>query len=242
MAMLLLAAFTIVLLAATVQAATGFGFALVSVPLLALTTDPRTAVVASGIAGLAVTVTVAVRERYHARWRTAGVLLAAAVLGMPAGLLVLRVAPERVLTALIGIAVVACALLVWRGLRVPSNRPAVVGVGLVAGVLSTSTGTNGPPLVAAFQAMGYDPRTFRATLAAVFTGTGVCSLAGFALAGQVTTEAARVGLVGVPAVLLGWWAGNLMFHRIEPGRFRRVVLAALVVGGLAIAARAVASG
>jgi uncharacterized protein len=236
--MLLVVAFTIVLFAAAIQATTGFGFGMFSVPLLALTTDPRTAVVASGIAGLAMTITAAVRERYHAQWRTAGVLLAAAVVGMPAGLLVLRAAPERVLTALLGVAVVACALLVWRGLRVPSNRPAVVGAGLVAGVLSTSTGTNGPPLVAAFQAMGYDPRTFRATLAAVFTGTGICSVAGFALAGQVTTEAARVGVVGVPAVLLGWWAGNLLFHRIEPGRFRRVVLAALVAGGLAIAARA----
>jgi uncharacterized protein len=240
--MLLLIAFTIVLLAAAIQATTGFGFGLFSVPLLALTTDPRTAVVASGIAGLAMTIMAAVRERSHARWRTAWVLLAAAVLGMPAGLLVLRAAPERMLTALIGVAVVACALLVWRGLRVPSNRPAVVGVGLVAGVLSTSTGTNGPPLVAAFQAMGYDPRTFRATLAAVFTGTGVCSLAGFALAGQVTTEAAWVGLIGVPAVLLGWWAGNLLFHRIDPARFRRVVLAGLVAAGVATAVRAVAGG
>jgi uncharacterized membrane protein YfcA len=240
--MLLLVAFTIVLLAAAVQAATGFGFGLVSIPLLALATDPRTAVVASAIASVAMTITAAVRERDHARWRTAGVLLAAAVVGMPAGLLVLRAAPERVLTGLIGVAVLACAVLIWRGLRVPSNRPAVVGVGLVAGVLSTSTGTNGPPLVAAFQAMGYDPRTFRATLAAVFTGTGACSLAGFALAGQVTMDAARVGLVGVPAVLLGWWAGNLVFHRIGAERFRRVVLAALVAGGIAIAVRAIAGG
>jgi len=241
-AVLLLAAFTIVLVAAAVQAATGFGFALVSVPLLALTAGPRTAVVASAIAALVMTVTVAVRERDHAQWRTAGSLLAAAVLGMPVGLLVLRVASERLITALIGTAVVACAVLVWRGPRVPANRPAVVGVGVLTGVLSTSTGTSGPPLVAAFQAMRYDPRTFRATLAVVFTGTGVCSLGGFALAGQVSQEAVQLGLVGVPAVLLGWWGGNAVFHRLEPGRFRRLVLVALVVGGCGIVARALASG
>jgi hypothetical protein len=240
--MLLLVAFTIMLVAAAVQAATGFGFGLVSVPLLALAADPRTAVVASAVAALALTATAAVRERDHAQWRTAVGLLAAAVLGMPVGLLVLRTAPERLLTALIGAAVVACALLVWRGLRVPSSRPAVIGVGLLTGVLSTSIGTNGPPLVATFQAMGYDPRTFRATLAAVFTGTSVFSVAGFTLAGQLTPEAVRVGLVGVPAVLLGWWCGNVVFHRIEPARFRRLVLAALVAGGAAIVARALAGG
>jgi hypothetical protein len=238
--MLLVVAFAIVLVAAAVQAATGFGFALVSVPLLALAVDPRTAVVASAVAGLAMTIAVAARERRHAQWRTAGVLLAAAVLGMPVGLLVLRLTPEWLLTALIGAAVVACALLVWRGLRVPSSRPALAGVGVLTGVLSTSTGTSGPPLVAAFQAMGYDPRTFRATLAAVFTGTGVFSLAGFALAGQVSQEAVQVGLVGVPAVLLGWWGGNAVFHRIEPQRFRRLVLVALVAGGAGIIARALA--
>ncbi|HEY8473249.1 MAG TPA: sulfite exporter TauE/SafE family protein [Natronosporangium sp.] len=240
--MLLLYAFVIVLAAAAVQAVTGFGFALIAVPLLTLATEPRTAVVASGIAGLSMTVMAAIRERDHARWRVAGALLAAAALGMPVGLLVLRAAPERTLTALIGVAVVGCALPIWRGLRLPSNRPAVFGVGLVAGVLSTSTGTNGPPLVAAFQAMGFDPRTFRATLAAVFSGSGTLSLAGFFLAGQVTADAARVGLIGVPAVLLGWWAGNLVFHRIDPGRFRRVVLAALVAGGAILTVRALSGG
>ena len=240
--MLLLLAFTIALVAAAVQAVTGFGFALVAVPLLAIATDARTAVVASAIGGLATTVMAAVRERDHVRWRVAGLLVAAALLGMPIGLLVLRAAPERLLTALIGAVVVACALLVWRGLRVPGSRPAIVGVGVLAGVLSTSTGTSGPPLVAALQAMEYDPRTFRATLAATFTGTGIVSLAAFAVAGQVSLEVARVGLVGVPAVLLGWWGGNVLFHRIEPGRFRRLVLVALIVAGAGVMARSLASG
>jgi uncharacterized membrane protein YfcA len=229
--MLMLVAFMIALVAAAVQAATGFGYALVAVPLLAIATDARIAVVAGAVAGLAITVVAAVRERDHARWRMAGLLLAAAVLGVPIGLLVLRAAPDRLLTALIGTAVVACALLIWRGLRIPHNRPAILGAGVLTGVLSTSTGTSGPPLVAAFQAMGYDPRTFRATLAATFTGTGMVSLAGFTLAGQVSAEALQLGLASLPAVLLGWWAGSAVFHAIEPRRFRQLVLVALIVSG-----------
>lgn len=240
--MLMLVAFTIALVAAAIQAVTGFGYALVVMPLLAIAADAHTAVVASAVAGLAIAIVAAVRERDHARWRTAGLLLAAATLGIPIGLLVLQAAPERLLTGLIGATVVACVLLIWRGLRIPHNGPAIVGAGVLTGVLSTSTGTSGPPLVAAFQAMGYAPRTFRATLAATFTGTGTISVAGFALAGQVTPEALRVGLVSLPAVLLGWWAGNALFHVIEPRRFRQLVLVALVVSGTGTVARSLLGG
>lgn len=236
---LLLLAFLIILAAAVAQAVTGFGFALVAVPLLTLAADPRTAVVAAALAGLALTVTVAVRERGFVKWRTAGALLAAAALGLPAGLLVLRVAPERLLTVLIGLAVLGCAALVWRGWRLARTRTTLLGVGVLAGVLSTSTGTNGPPLVAAFQAMGFDPRTFRATLAAVFTGNGLFALAGFGLAGQLTATAAQLGLAGVPAVALGWWYGDALFRRVDAGRFRQMVLGGLVLAGAVIVARAV---
>ena len=47
MAPTLLAAFTILFLAAFAQAVTGFGFSPVAVPLLALAADARTAVVAA---------------------------------------------------------------------------------------------------------------------------------------------------------------------------------------------------
>ncbi len=235
----LLVAFVVVLLAAATQAMTGFGFALVAVPLLSLALDPRTAVVGVGIAGLILTVTVAVQERRHARWPVVGLLLGALVAGMPVGLLVLRTAPDRLLIAMIGTVVAGCAVLIWRGLRIPTTRPAVLGLGALAGVLATSTGTNGPPLVAAFQAMGYEPRVFRATLAVIFTGSGLLALAGFALAGQVSVPALQVGLVGVPASLLGWWGGDLVFRRLDARRFRQVVLGALVAGGAVLVVRAV---
>ncbi|MFC7548433.1 sulfite exporter TauE/SafE family protein [Plantactinospora sp. GCM10030261] len=225
----LLTAFVIVLLAAVAQAVSGFGFALVAVPLLTATTDPRTAVVVTSLTGIGLTLTVATRERAHARWRTAGWLTAAAVAGMPVGLLVLTLAPDRLLTVLIAVVVVGCAVLVWRDVRIRTG-PAVVGaVGVFSGVLATSTGTNGPPLVAAFQALGYDPRTFRATLAATFAGSGVLGLAGFMLAGQVTPTTLALAAAGLPAVGLGWWLGNRIFTRVDPVGFRRIVLLGLVL-------------
>ncbi|SDL35957.1 Uncharacterized membrane protein YfcA [Nonomuraea jiangxiensis] len=225
----LIAAAVIILIASTVHAVTGFGYALVATPLLALTVDPHTAVVATTMSALAMTITIGVRQRHHAEWKVALVAMAGIVLGMPLGLWVYGVTSERVLTALIGIGVLGCTVMVWRRVKVHGNVPILVGVGLISGALSTSTGTNGPPMVAAFQGMGYDPHKFRATLAAVFAGTSVLSLIGFAVAGQVNSEALWIGVIGLPVVQLGWYAGNAVFSRIDPDRFRKVVLVSLLV-------------
>jgi hypothetical protein len=236
----LLAAFVIVLLAAATQAVTGFGFALVAVPLLALATDARTAVVTTSLSGVLLTLGAATRERGHVRWRTASGVLAASMIGMPIGLLVLLTAPARLLAGLIAAVVLACTALVWRGVRLGTGPLAVAAAGLVSGVLATATGMNGPPLVATFRGMGFDPRTFRATLAAVFAVSGVVGFAGFGLTGQIDTNAIALAAAGIPGVALGWWAGNWAFARIDAERFRRIVLYALVATSAVTLARAAA--
>ncbi|MFE9690054.1 sulfite exporter TauE/SafE family protein [Micromonospora sp. NPDC005806] len=224
----LLTAFGIVLLGAVAQAVSGFGYALVTVPLLAAVLEPRSAVVVSALTGIGLTLIAAVRERGYARWRVALALTGSALLGLPVGLLVLAHAPERLLRGLIAVMVLGCVALVWSGARIRTGRVGLGVVGVLVGVLTAATGTNGPPLVAAFHSLGYDPRTFRATIAATFAGTGVMGLAGFAATGQVHADVVRTALVALPAVPLGWWLGNLLFHRIDPVMFRRIVLVGLL--------------
>lgn len=89
--------------------------------------------------------------------------------------------------------------------------------------------------------MGYDPAKFRATLSAMFAGTSVLSLVGFAVAGQVNSHSIWIGLVGLPVVRLGWFAGNAVFSRINPDRFRNVVLVALLVGAVVTLSSALSS-
>lgn len=224
----LLSAFGIVLLGAFAQAVSGFGYALLTVPLLAAAIDPRSAVVVAALTSIGLTLTAAVRERAYARWRVAATLTATALLGVPVGLLVLMYAPQRLLSALIAVVVLGCVVLVASGARMRTGRLGLGAIGVLVGVLTAATGTNGPPLVAAFHSLGYDPRTFRATVAATFAGTGLIGLAGFLLTGQVDAHVTRIALAALPAVPLGWWLGNRLFHRIDPRLFRRIVLVGLL--------------
>ncbi len=226
---LLIAAFFIVAAASAAQTIIGFGSALLAVPLLAVVADAQTAVVGMSLVGLVPTALIAVRDRTAVHWRTVVIVLLAAVGTLPLGLLVLIWAPDRVLTGLIAVVVLGCTYIVWRPPRVPTGPGPLLAIGGITGILTTSTGTNGPPLVATFRALGYPPRAFRATLAAVFLGTGVVSVAAFALAGTVTLRVVLVTLAGLPGAVLGWLIGDRFFARLDPVTFSRVVLIALVI-------------
>ncbi|MBB4749808.1 sulfite exporter TauE/SafE family protein [Actinoplanes lobatus] len=237
---MILGAAGILAAAALAQAATGFGFSLLAVPLLGLVAGPVDAVVGSSVLACLINAVAVARDHGAVRWRTARTVLAAGLAGLPFGLLLLTVLPARSLTVLIAFCVLAGAAAIWRGLRIRGGRAAMLTSGFVSGLLTTATGVNGPPMAAAFSAMGLPPRQFRATLAAIFMVVGPLGVAGFVLAGQFTTRAGVIALAGLPAVVGGWWAGDRLFARLtDPDLFRRVVLAALCVASLITLARAV---
>lgn len=235
----LFVSFAIILLASATYGLTGFGFALVAIPLLAVVTDPRTAVVAVTLDFVVMAAVVAIRERGSVRWSAAAVLFASSLVGMPLGLLVLVATSERLLTAIIAACVLGTTVLTWRGMRLRDRPATVAAAGVISGVLATSTGTAGPPVIAALQAMGYDPPAFRATLSAVFTAISITAIAGFVVAGQMSSNAVATGLVGLPAMVGGWACGNAMFRRIKPARFRQFVLAALATTATVTLIRAI---
>jgi uncharacterized protein len=95
---LALGAFAIAALAAFAQSVSGFGSALVAVPLLSVLAGPRTAVVTITVVSIAMTALATVRERRHVQWRVAGTLAITGLIGMPVGLVLLTTLDGRALT------------------------------------------------------------------------------------------------------------------------------------------------
>ena len=148
----------IVAVAGLAQGLSGFGFALISIPLLALVVPVKAAIVGGALLGVVQSGLIVARDRRHVDWRSAAVLMAAALAAMPIGLLVITRIPEEPLQVVIAVTVLAFTVLLWRRVRLPTDSlPAEVGVGFTSGMLSTSTGMSGPPLVIALQARGVPP-------------------------------------------------------------------------------------
>jgi uncharacterized membrane protein YfcA len=234
-----LGAFAIATLAAFAQSVSGFGSALVAVPLLSVLAGPRTAVVAITVLSIAMTALATVRERRHVQWRVAGTLAAAGLVGMPVGLVLLTALDARALTLVIAALVLVVTVMLARGWSVRPGPWARRSAGVLSGAMLTSTGMNGPPLVITLQALRLRSDAFRATLQAVFCAQDVAAVAGFVAVGQLNRTVLVAVAAGLPGLPLGWLLGDRVFTRIDQDVFRRVVLGMLVVSALAAGASAV---
>ena len=134
--------------ASIIQALFGFGFGLISVPLMIFFIDLPTAVVtATAVSTVSCSVqwwesrAVDVREMSMR-------LIRSAIVGMPFGLWLLLNIDARLMKAALGVVVLIGVFLSIKGFdlqRLPKSFDYTMG--LVSGVLSTATSTNGPPLV-----------------------------------------------------------------------------------------------
>jgi uncharacterized membrane protein YfcA len=220
-------------LAAAVTSVAGFGFALLSVPLLAVVIDPKDAVAVASLLSILSTAVLFARHHRHVQWPTVGRQLGAAALGMPLGLAVLVAVDPDVLRLVIAAVVLVATALLASGLRLRRAGATVdVTAGFVSGVLNASIGTNGPPIVLSLQARGLEPDPFRGTSAAIFTASNVLTGALFAVAGRYDAAVLTVVAVGLPTSVLGWWAGARVARRVRPERFRGIVLGLLVFSAM----------
>lgn len=217
--------------AAVIQSVSGFGYALVFVPIVSILAGPKVAVVAASAVGVLVNLSVVAGERQHVRRESVLVLVGAGIVGMPFGLWVLTHVDARTLQFVIGAAVIGLTAALMLGVTVPERRGIDLTAGFLSGVLATSTGTNGPPVVLALQARTITPRVMRATLTAVFLLQAIIALGAFAIAGQLTASVAAVVLVGIPGLVVGRVVGDRLFHRLDERRYGRVVYVLLFVAG-----------
>jgi uncharacterized membrane protein YfcA len=235
-----LAVAVIVFGAAVIQALFGFGFGLISVPLMIFFVDlPVAVVTATAVSTVSCSI-----QWYESRAISARAvsqrLILSALFGMPFGLWLLNNLDPRLMKGLLGIFVFIGVFLSSREFDLRRLPVAFdYSMGVIAGVLSTSTSTNGPPLVFLLHARHYSPENFRAILNRVFTVLNLLTLITFAIAGKVTGEVMLLAGLAIPVMGLGIWLGIRLRSRIDPDHFRNLVLVLLFATGLSAIANAV---
>lgn len=211
-------------LAGLVYGFTGFGAALIFMPLAAMIVPPERAVAALAIASCG-SFLVLVPDA----WRRAGkpacvTMLGAALVMIPAGVWVLVNAPVEPLRWGISVVVLAtlAALLAGWSYTGAAGRPAWLGVGGAVGFMAGSTGLNGPVLVL-FQLAGPDGvDRSRANTIVVLTTSSVLTIPILAWQGVMTAEALALGLMIFVPFAGSAWIGRRLF---DPG-FERLYRAA----------------
>lgn len=243
------------LVASTVQSATGFGFALVAGPALYAVVEPAAAVGLVMVLGQVVNLLVLFGERRRPQvdWSAVLPALVAALPGLPIGALLLRTLPASSLRLAVGL--IVCAVVVNRlarrlarhkqrpsGREVAAGRGAAVAAGFAVGVLTTSTTTSGPPLAVWLTARRLEPGAVRDTVTVLFL---VLDLIGIAILVTVVgtgPSLARADWVPmlIPVAAAGHLLGRQAFLRLPARYYAPIVLTFALVAGAASVATGIA--
>jgi uncharacterized protein len=200
---------------------------MLAAPVLTAVHGPQASVATLALLGPVVSaLTLSEVRRPQILGRTAVMLTLAGVPGMVVGVLVLRHAPVDVLKVLVAVAVLAGVVAIGRGAKV---RGPAAGPGFLSGVLATSTGLSGPPMVLYLLGHRARPAEVRDTLAAVFLVTGLLTIVALAV-GRVLHPAHGLLLL-LAATVAGQVLGRLIFRRLGE-RHRAATLGVLVVAAL----------
>jgi uncharacterized protein len=235
----------IVLISAIAQSMTGFGFAVLAVPLLALVWPLPDAIAMSMLLS-----TVCVALTWRRTRRQAGLpivrsLFIAALAGIPIGLLALQSLDARALQLIVGATTLAAAAIFgFAALRNPppsvSKTPSfswTVATGIVAGILTGSLSMPGPPVVLLLTATGILKSTSRATLTAFAILVYPVGLIAITAQNLVSFPTAVTTLGQIPPVVVGTWLGDKMHALVSERAFSVFTLFLLVLAALMCVAK-----
>jgi uncharacterized protein len=226
--------------AGIISGLTGFGFALVTTPLLVLILPPTVVVPVVALLSLLSHLVVLLETLPWIRLNRIWLLALAAVIGAPLGTYLLLALDAAVLKVLIGMVTTLSALALLFGFTRPirNERLASLPVGLASGLLGGSTGMSGPPVVLFFSNQGVDKHVFRANLNLYFILLACSTLPSQAIAGLITREVLTYAAWFIAALLLGTLAGMRLARRVHETDFRRVTLVVVIASGLSAIASA----
>jgi uncharacterized protein len=221
----------------------GFGFPLISTPMIALVTDIQTAVIVSLFPNLAVNIVSTLRG---GRWRASLArywpVAVYVLIGTVAGTRVLLVADPEPLKLLLALMIVVYlqqsrfAGVQWSWLSRHPLKSAALFCSL-AGVLSGAVNVAVPPLVIYFMALGLDALAMTQILNLCFLVGRLAQAATFGLSGHLglSTFTATVPLTA--ASLAALFLGMRLQRRIRPDVFRAVLRKVLWVMAAILAAQ-----
>ncbi len=226
----------VIVLASFLAGATGFGFALISTPLLLLIGFPLEFVVTANLALTLITrVSVSYQFRTHVSLRRASMLILGSIPGFYLGAMVLVSVDASAIKVAAGITVMVVALLLGLSASAPPP-PAVPGVSVVAGVaggfLGATTSLSGVPPVLLLAHEKAEPLSFLADLAVYFVFSSSIALILLATQGALATQALfPASLLWLPGAFLGTFLGTAIGPRLPEKAFRYLTLALVFAAG-----------
>jgi uncharacterized protein len=228
------AAVAIALLSGAARGFSGFGSAMIYIPLMAAVYEPRIAAATLVLIDFVCALPLAVRAVPHCSWREVIPISVAAAVAVPLGTLALLVADPVMLRWTIAAVVIALLAVLASGWRYHGRPrlPATIGVGFLSGLGSGAVQIAGPPVIIYWLGGAGRAAIVRANLMVYFTFIDAIGCVAYLLKGLFTAEVAALALLLGPPFILAMVAGARWFRGASDLTFRRVAYAIIAVSAL----------
>jgi uncharacterized membrane protein YfcA len=229
-----IAAVAIAALSGFVRGFSGFGSALIYIPLIAAVYEPRIAAPTLLLIDLAGSAPFTIRELSRCNWREVGPIIIAAGLAAPVGTMALILVDPIVLRwiiAAISLGLLAVLASGWRYHGKPTLA-VTAGVGIVAGLGSGAVQIAGPAVIIFWLGSADATSVVRANLMVFFLLMGAITAVIYLTQGILGADVLALSiLLGLP-FMIAMWLGARWFHGASDTAYRRAAYAVIVAAAI----------
>ena len=222
-------------LAGLVRGFSGFGSALIYMPLVAAVYEPRVAAVTLLLIDTVSTAPFTVRSFALCTWREVAPIYVASAIAIPFGTMALVVLDPTVLRwfmAFLVLSLLAVLMAGWR-YRGRPKLPLTIGVGLFSGFGSGAVQIAGPPVIIYWLGTASNAVTMRGNLLVYFLLMDVTVCIVYALQGLFTAELVALALLLAIPFFVATAAGAYLFHGTSDLTYRRIAYVIIALAALA---------
>jgi uncharacterized protein len=220
--------------AGLVRGLTGFGAAMVFIPVASAVFGAQVAVPMMLIIDGIMAMPQAVLAARTCNWREVLPLFLGSAVTLPLGVWVLKTADQTALRWAISILVLVAASVLasgWR-YRKPPSLPATAAIGGVSGFFGGAVSLYGPAIVLFWLGGQGVGAAVRGNIFAFFGLASIASALVLGANGLMTAPVAAQSLVLMPVYGVGLWAGSRLFRLASEAAYRRLALAIIFLATL----------
>lgn len=227
--------FGVMCFAAFLQTITSFGFALAAAPLLLFVMNPKEVVMFILVAGLINKFFIVHRTWHVGSFRAIILMAAASIPGALAGSYALQIANDAMIKAFIGVVLIFATAAMVKNVAITFQNQKIAQsvVGAISGFLGSTTSFSGPPVMMYLLNEQGEKEAVRANISRYFILGNLVSLLSAYLFGTFhPSEMLGNLLVALPAIWLGFFAGDKLFDRLDASLFRKMAIGVIGLSGL----------
>jgi uncharacterized membrane protein YfcA len=220
-------------LSGVVRGFSGFGSALIYIPLMAAIYGPREAATTLLLVDFAGALLPAIEARKQCNWADLVPIGIAAAVCVPFGTMILLVVDPAILRWVISVLVLGLLAVMISGWRYRGKPtlPAKLAVGAAAGFGAGAVQIGGPPLIVYWLSTSV-PAVMRANLLVYFQINGAVLILSYILQGVFDSSNIALALIVGPTFGIALWIGTYFFHGASAQLYRNVAYGIVALAAL----------